>query len=150
MTADARPGLVLKGKLTSFDPLVDKATGMIPCEGLLENPKSALLPGMFVDVTLQTGHTQRVLTVSQAAVSYNLFGDYVYVVKPPEKGAENPTVQQAQVTLGDEKDGRVAVLKGVKEGDDIVTSGQLKLSNGTPVKVDEKPLPTPNVAETNY
>lgn len=150
VTADARPGLTLKGKLTSFDPLVDKATGMIPCEGLLENPNSALLPGMFVDVTLQTGHTQRVLTVSQAAVSYNLFGDYVYVVKPPEKDGENPTVQQAQITLGDEKDARVAVLKGLEEGDDIVTSGQLKLSNGTQVKVDEKPLPTPNVAETNY
>jgi membrane fusion protein (multidrug efflux system) len=42
------------------------------------------------------------------------------------------------------------VLKGLGEGDQIVTSGQLKLSNGTPVKVDEKPLPTPNVAETNY
>ena len=90
------------------------------------------------------------LTISQAAVSYNLFGDYVYVVKPPENGADNPKVEQAQVTLGDEKGARVAVLKGLSEDDQIVTSGQLKLSNGTPVKVDEKPLPTPNVAETNY
>jgi membrane fusion protein, multidrug efflux system len=150
VTADARPGLVLKGKLTSFDPLVDKATGMIPCEGLLENAKSAFLPGMFVDVTLQTGHTQHVLTISQAAISYNLFGDYVYQVKPAENGGEHPTVQQAQVTLGDEKAARVAVVKGLREGDQIVTSGQLKLSNGTPVKVQEQPMPTPNVAETNY
>ena len=55
VTADARPGTTLKGKLASFDPLVDKSTGMIPCEGLVGNPQAAFLPGMFVDVKLQTG-----------------------------------------------------------------------------------------------
>jgi membrane fusion protein, multidrug efflux system len=150
VTADARPGLTIKGKLTSFDPRVDKATGMIACEGLLENPKSDLLPGMFVNVSLQTSGEQKVLTISQAAVSYNLFGDYVYVVKPPQNGAENPTVQQAQVTLGEHRTDRVAVADGLAAGDQIVTSGQLKLSNGTPVKVQETPLAAPNVAQSNY
>jgi membrane fusion protein (multidrug efflux system) len=150
VTADARPGLTLQGKLTSFDPRVDPSTGMISCEGLLGNPKAELLPGMFVHVTVETAKAQRVLTVSQAAISYNLFGDYVYVVKPPRQGAQHPTVQQAQVTLGERRAARVAVLKGLRDGDLIVTSGQLKLSNGTPAKVQEQPLPTPNVAETNY
>ncbi len=150
VTADARPGVTLNGKLTAFDPRVDPATGLIPCEGLIGNPKVTLLPGMFVDVTLETSQPQHVLTVSQAAVSYNLFGDYVYVVKPPENGAEHPTVQQVQVTLGERRNASVVVLKGLSKGQEVVTSGQLKLSNGTPVKVQEQPLPTPNVAETNY
>jgi membrane fusion protein (multidrug efflux system) len=150
VTSDARPGLTLKGTLTSFDPRVDKATGMIACEGLIENPKETLLPGMFVNVTIETSNPRQVLTVSQAAVSYNLFGDYVYVVHPPEKESEHPTVKQALVTPGERQNGRVAVLKGLTKGDEIVTSGQLKLSNGTPVKIKKTPLPSPNVAEINY
>ena len=150
VTADARPGVTLNGKLTSFDPRVDSSTGMIACEGLLGNPKAALLPGMFVDVNVETSQPQQVLTVSQAAISYNLFGDYVYVVKPPAKGAEQPTAHQVLVSLGERRGARVAVLKGIGKDDQVVTSGQLKLANGAPVKIDTTPLPTPNVAEQNY
>lgn len=150
VAAGARPGHTFTGTLTSFDPLVDKATGMSACEGLIDNPDAELLPGMFVDVTLEGGKTRRVLTVSQAAISYNLYGDYVYVVKPAQDSSKHPTVQQAQVTLGQERNARVAVLNGLKEGDRIVTSGQLKLSNGAPIKLRNESVKLPHVAEMNY
>lgn len=150
VTSDARPGLTVKGKLTSFDPLVDIATSMIRCEGLIENRDGALLPGMFVQVAVTRAQPETVLTISQAAVSYNLFGDYVYVVSPPQHGAANPTVKQVLITPGERRGDRVAVLKGLAGGEQVVTSGQLKLTNGSSVKVDAAPLAAPNVADTNY
>ncbi len=150
VTSDARPGTTFKGKLTSFDPRVDPNTGMIACEGLVPNPGGALLPGMFVEVTLDKTGTQSVLTTSQAAVSYNLFGNYVYIVSPPAEGAQHPTVKQALVTLGERRDDRLAISKGVSPGDQVVTSGQLKLANGTPVQLDTTPQRSPDVAQQNY
>ena len=86
------------------------------------------------------------LTLPQAAIVYNPYGATVYVVQP-SKGKDDkgqplpPTVQQAFVTIGDTRGDQVAILKGVEAGTVVVTSGQLKLKNGTPIAIDNSVQP---------
>lgn len=150
VTADARPGLALSGKLTSFDPRVESSTGMISCEGLVANPDDAMLPGMFIEVMLDKASATAVLTTSQAAISYNLFGNYVFVIDRSENKARHPTARQTFITPGERRGDRVAITKGVAAGDQLVTSGQLKLANGTPLQLDATPQSVPEVTQQNY
>jgi len=50
--------------------------------------------------------------------------------------------KQVFVTTGATRGDQVAILKGVKEGDTVVSAGQLKLKNGSPVVINNKILPT--------
>ena len=146
LTTDAFPGAVFEGKLTSIDPLVDAATRNVALEASVANPERRLLPGMFARVAVASGQTQRYLTLPQTAITYNPYGATVFVAKTSGAGL---TAEQTFVTTGPTRGDQVAVLKGIKRGDIIVTSGQLKLKNGTPLRVDntitpkDEPNPTP-------
>ena len=96
---------------------------------------------MFVHVTVETNQSQQFLTVPQSAISFNPYGDIAYVVKqtPPTL-----TVQQVFVTLGETRGDQIAVLKGLKAGDEIVTSGQLKLRNGSTIVINNTIQPSDN------
>lgn len=150
VTADAFPGKVFEGTVTSLEPRVDPATGLVKVEGTLPNPQSELLAGMFVNVEVELDQTKERVVVPSSAVSYNLYGDFVFVIEQPKEGQEHPTVRRAMVETGERRGADVAILKGVEPGDLVVTSGQLKLQNGMQVAVDNEPLPQPAVAAQNY
>lgn len=150
VTTDAQPDQVFEGEVTSSEPQVDSGTGLVKVEGTLPNPDQVLLPGMFVNVEIDLADERTVVVVPEEAVSYNLYGDYVYVVQPKEEGAEHPTVQRVNVEAGERRDGNVVLSSGVSAGDTVVTSGQLKLSNGTAVEVVDGAIPDPAVEESNY
>lgn len=133
MTTDAWPGRTFAGSVAAVEPLVDSKTGMIAVQGRFPNADAALRPGMFARIEVSRGATTPVVTVPVAAVSYNLHGDSVFVVKD---GADNSKeAARLFVTLGERREGKVAVLKGVEAGALVVTSGQVKLENGSPVEV---------------
>ncbi|MDE2397180.1 MAG: efflux RND transporter periplasmic adaptor subunit [Burkholderiales bacterium] len=146
LRSDAFPGQDFKGQITAISPLVDAATRNLSVRATLPNPKHQLMPGMYAKVAVDTGATQRYLTLPQTAITYNPYGSTVFVVKD-DKGGQ--VAQQVFVTTGATRGDQVAVLSGISEGQMIVTSGQLKLKNGTPVKVDNSiqpandPNPTP-------
>ncbi len=150
VTADAQPGQVFKGKVTSREPKVDPGTGLVKVEGNVPNPDELLLPGMFVNVEIELADERKVVVIPNEAVSYNLYGDYVYVVVPKEGDAEHPTVKRVTVETGQRRDGNVVITKGVEAGDTVVTSGQLKLSNGTAVEITEGGIPAPDVEKSKY
>lgn len=134
------------GSITTIEPIVDSATRNVQVEATLSNPKHLLKPGMFAEVTIDLDKPQKLLTVPQSAISFNSFGDLIYLVidsgKKDPKNQPQLTVKQVFVTLGDKRGDQVAVVKGLHLGDMIVTSGQLKLRNGSSVIINNSLAPT--------
>jgi membrane fusion protein (multidrug efflux system) len=99
---------------------------------------------MFASVSIASGGPQAFLTLPQTAVSYNPYGDTVFVVeegKGPD-GKAMLVAQQKFVTIGGTRGDQVAVLSGIKEGDTVVTAGQIKLRSGVPVIVNNSIQPS--------
>ncbi len=169
MTCDSFPGQKFTGKITTINPIVDTATRNIQVEATIANAKQQLLPGMFASVEIDTGKPIKYLTLPQTAISYNPYGEIAYIVKEKtetdhkdnkkekeknknkdkKKSKDNDKgpaliAQQTFVTVGDSRGDQVAVLKGINEGDIVVTSGQLKLKNGSTVIINNKVVPSNN------
>jgi membrane fusion protein (multidrug efflux system) len=142
---DAFPGQIFKGRITTIEPLIDTSTRNGQIEATIENPRHTLVPGMFASVTVNTGEAARYLTLPQTAVSYNPYGNIVYIIQKSHKDKKHPlTVVQTFVKTGQTRGDQVAILSGLKEEDLIVTSGQLKLKNNTPVVIDNTVVPNNN------
>lgn len=167
VTVDAFAGRSFAGQVTAISPKIELETRNIAAQATLANPDKQLLPGMFTHVAVANGAPQRHLTLPQTAVAYAPYGDTVFVVHPgapdaaAKSGAAAPRgrdpaavanasppgdqaqryVKQVLVTLGPRRGDQVAILDGIAAGDVIVTSGQLKLKNGTPVNVNNAVQP---------
>ena len=143
---DAYAGRRFSGKLSAINPKVDLGTRNVQVEATVPNHDKALTPGMFAKVSVDVGHEQRQLTLPQAAIVYNPYGDTVYVVQPSkgkdDKGRPLPaTVKQTFVTLGETRGDQVEIVKGIKAGTVVVTSGQIKLKNDAPIVIDNRVQP---------
>jgi membrane fusion protein, multidrug efflux system len=137
---DTYPDLKFTGKILAINPLVDTASRNVQVRATFGNPDEKLLPGMFVTVDIDVGAPQHYVTLPKTAIYYNSYGDIAYVVKEEaEKGGEKKYVaQQVFVKTGDTRGDQVAVLTGVEPGAVVVSAGQNKLHNGSPVKIDNK------------
>jgi membrane fusion protein (multidrug efflux system) len=143
LKTDAFAGEPFPGEISSIDPKVDPATRNIQVRATVRNPKRMLLPGMFATVAITSGEPQRHITLPQTAVSYNPYGDTVFVVEEQkgQDGKASLLAQQKFVTTGGTRGDQVAILSGIKEGDTIVTAGQIKLRTGVPVIVNNSIQP---------
>jgi membrane fusion protein (multidrug efflux system) len=144
LKTDAFQGQEFPGEVSSIDPKVDPATRNVQVRATVRNPKRSLLPGMFATVVLVSGGPKRFLTLPQTAVSYNPYGDTVFVVEESKGKDEKVALvaQQRFVTTGETRGDQVAILSGIKEGDTVVTAGQIKLRSGIPVIVNNSIQPT--------
>jgi membrane fusion protein (multidrug efflux system) len=154
LTVDAYPDQVFEGTVASLDARVSQETRTLLVRGTLANPRLQLLPGMFANVAVLTGAPRKVVTVPRTAVSYSLYGDSVYVAKPqgtssaqtqgPQPaGEEIFVVERRFVKTGQQRGDLVAVTSGLEPGERVVTTGQLKLNNGSLVKIDNTQELTP-------
>jgi membrane fusion protein (multidrug efflux system) len=143
VTSDTYPGVTYKGKITTIDPKVDVSTRNVQVEATIENPKKQLFPGMFTTVELDTGKPKDFFTLPQTAISYNPYGEIIYLVKEAknDSGKTELVATQTFVTTGESRGDQVVVLKGLNEGDTVVVSGQLKLKNGSVVTVNNSVMP---------
>jgi len=164
VTSDGFPGVTFPGKISAISPKVDTATRNVVVEATLSNSRRQLLPGMFANAAVEVGDKKHYLTLPQTAITYNPYGSTVFLVltadeaaaaaranaasgagsaPTPAQAASGSTlvVQQAFVTTGETRGDQVAILKGLKEGQQVVTSGQVKLKNGTPIVIDNSVLP---------
>jgi len=147
ITTDSYPGKYFVGKISSIDPKVDPTTRNVQVEAIVSNPKHELLPGMFAEVTINTEQEKTYLTVPQSAISFNSFGDIIYIVEESQNDNDRKPilkVKQSFVKVGDTRGDQIAILEGLKEGDTIVTSGQLKLRNGSEIIVNNSVQPNNN------
>ncbi|HSS71739.1 MAG TPA: efflux RND transporter periplasmic adaptor subunit [Casimicrobiaceae bacterium] len=145
LAADAYKGIIFEGRVNAINPKVDTNTRNVQIEATIPNAKRQLLPGMFATVKLNSGDEQRYLTLPQTSITYNPYGDTVFVVKASDKkddkGNAVLTAQQVFVTTGPTRGDQIAILKGVEPGMEVVTSGQVKLKNGSPVVVNNSVVP---------
>lgn len=145
LTTDTYPKSVFAGKISTIDPKVDPSTRNVAIEATLDNSKLQLLPGLFGNVEIITGKPIRYLTLPQTAISYNAYGDMVFLVKQTGKTKEGKpllTVNQVFVVTGSTRGDQVAILSGLNEGDWVVTAGQMKLQNSSVVKINNTVLPS--------
>lgn len=190
VTADAYPGQSFAGEITAINPVVDASTRNVRVQATLKNPQHKLLPGMFANISVVSGESQRYLTLPQNAVAFNPYGETVFIVVPrgqenaadpnkpaelvqsealkkadeelkaaaeaakngkaedkpqaaPAEGGEPQLVaRQLFIKTGLSRGDQVAVLSGLNEGDEVVTSGQIKLKNGTLVVINNEIQPS--------
>jgi membrane fusion protein (multidrug efflux system) len=143
LTSDDVSATEFSGRVTAIDSLVDKTTRNIQVQATLNNPDGKLRPGMFVQTELSLGSSRSVITLPASAISYASFGDSVFVVTDL-KGQNGQTyrgVRQQFVKLGGTRGDQIAIASGVKEGEEVVTSGVFKLRNGAAVVVNNKVQP---------
>lgn len=149
INVDAFAGKTFTGKVTSIDARVSIEARTMLVRAQVGNPSRELRPGMFANVAVLVGEGRDVVTVPRTAVSYSLYGDTVFVVKPApqEPGAaqaatapsDQPLVVERRVVKpGDARGDRVEIVDGLKAGERVVTEGQLKLAPNARVRVDDK------------
>jgi membrane fusion protein (multidrug efflux system) len=158
VTVDTFPGEVFKGEIESLDARVAQDTRTLLVRGSLPNGTRKLLPGMFANVVVLAGDPRDVVTVPRTAVTYSLYGDSVYAVK--QVASEAPKADDKAgapaepkliadrrfVKTGEAREDRVMILSGVAAGEQVVTTGQLKLNPGAAIRIDNtQPLTRPDV-----
>ena len=149
VSSDTYPGRTFTGKITTINPKVETDSRNVQVEATINNPRHELFPGMYVSAEVKAGKEERYLTLPQAAVTYNPYGETVYIIEESGKGPDGSpllTAKQTFVALGPTRGDQVAVLKGIKEGDTVVTSGQLKLKSGSTVIINNQVRPSNDAA----
>jgi RND family efflux transporter MFP subunit len=146
LAVDAQPGRSFTGKVTAIDARVSADSRNVTVRAQFDNADHKLLPGMFADVTVNTGAPADVLAVPRTAVVYGLYGDNAFVVVPAPSG-DGLVVDRRLIRLGATRGERIAIVDGLKVGDKVVIAGQIKLQPKSPVVIDQGgALPPP--AET--
>lgn len=145
ISVDAFEGKLFSGKVTSVDARVSIESRTILVRAQVTNPKGELRPGMFANVALLVGKGVDVVTLPRTSITYSLYGDTVFVVKPapaaagaaPAAADQPLIVERRVVKTGDTRGDRVSIAEGVVAGERIVTEGQLKLQPNARVRIDE-------------
>ena len=135
--------VIAAGKVTAINSVVDEATRNVQIQAEFRNPVGRLRPGMFVEVEARLGKGAAVIALPATAVSYAPYGNSIFVVRDL-KGPNGKTyrgVEQRFVKLGGSRGDQVAVISGLKTGEEVVTSGVFKLRNGASVVVNNSIRP---------
>lgn len=141
--------LKFHGKITGIDPKVNSATRLVSVRALIANQNGELTPGQFVQVRVELPVENDVIALPQTVLTTSLYGDYLYVVAPadekgkPTNGTVDPSdknqklvAKQVFVKIGRRSGSLIEIKDGVKPGDVVVTAGENRLTNGSPVTID--------------
>jgi len=142
---DTYPGVSFTGELVAIDPKIDTATRNLSIRAAFKNPDHKLLPGMYATAQIDTGTPEQYITLPQTAVTYNAYGSTAFLIDDKGKDDKGQPLLQARqifVTAGETRGDQVAILKGINAGDQVVTAGQVKLRNGSPVIVNNSVVPS--------
>ena len=147
---DAYPGQVFAGAINALNAKVDDATRNLQVQATLRNADGKLRAGMFGTVDVLLPQKNNFVTLSQTAIVYNPYGNAVYVVEKSTEDANagGLVARQRFVQMGETRGDQVAILKGVQAGEEIITSGQLKLRNGAVIAINNTIAPASNPAPT--
>lgn len=143
VSVDVFPEQIFRGKITTIEPLVDASTRNAAVEALIDNKDKKLKPGMFVNVDVIVGIPKAFITVPQTAITFNSYGNVIYLLERNPKDAKL-TVKQRFVSTGETRGEQIQVLKGLKAGEEFISSGQLKLRNGSEVIINNAIVPSNN------
>jgi membrane fusion protein (multidrug efflux system) len=148
---DAFKDQTFPGEVSAINPKVDASTRNVQVRATMKNADHRLIPGMYATIDISTGAPLNYVTLPQTAITYSPYGNTVYIVDEKGKDASGKpqlVARQNFVTMGSTRGDQVAVLKGVNEGEMVVTSGQIKLHNGSTVLIDNSIQPTADASPT--
>jgi membrane fusion protein (multidrug efflux system) len=151
VSVDTYPNHKFEGDINAIDSKVDPNSHTVRVQGLIPNPGHLLRAGMFANVTVSAGKPMQLVTVPKSAITYSLYGDSVFIVttdktQKDDKGQPQLVANEVFIKLGDERGTRVAVLNGLKAGDEVVTSGMQKLHTGSVVAINNDVTPDQTAA----
>jgi len=143
----AYPGELFVGEIGAINPKVEDNTRNLQVRAQLANPEGKLLPGMFANLEVLLPGDKAQVVVPETAITYTLYGNSVYVVseqkndkgevQKDDQGQPKLVVERRFVETGERRDGQVVILKSLKDGERVVTAGQLKLDHGSHVSIAE-------------
>lgn len=158
--------LAFKGSIKGIEPKVDPSSRLVSVRAEIVNPDGKLSPGQFVQVRVELPTEDGVIAIPDTALVSSLYGDFVFVVKPAQPAQTQPATPPAQgaaaaaegdaapaeaapalavsqvfVKTGRRSEGAIEIVQGIAAGDEVVTAGQNRLSNNTPVRVDNTLTP---------
>lgn len=139
VVVDAFPGKTFTGAVQAVDPRLDEATFTMLIRAAVPNPDESLRPGMFAQVEVVLPASEKLLVLPAAAIIYSPYGDSVFVI-------EDGVAQPRFVKPGPQRGDVVGIISGLKAGEQVVTSGQVKLRKGSPVRVDNTAAPDASTA----
>lgn len=139
INTNGTPTKPIKGVITAINSKVDQGTRNILIQATIPNSNLQLYPGMFALVKVLLREHKNIVTLPQTAIAYSLHGDSVFIIKKEGKDKKDKPILKAYrqyIKVGERRADEIAVLDGVKAGDQVISSGQLKLQNGTHVEID--------------
>ena len=139
---DAQADTSFKGTISAIEPAVNYQSGVIQVQAHIPNQDDMLRSGMFAKANIILPTIEDQIAVPETAINYTLYGETVYIIsdQTTDAGDAFKQVDQKIIKLGESKDGDIHVLSGLKADDVIVTSGQVRLSNGAHVKLIESDI----------
>jgi len=147
-TVEGSKDSVFHGKVTAIDPVVNDATRNVSVQATFPNLRGELKPGMYATVRVVVGEGQPIVSLPSSAINYAPYGNSVFILEDM-KGPDGKTyrgVRQQFVKLGRAMGDQVAILGGVKAGDEVATSGVFKLRPNAAVKVNNTVMPSDSTA----
>lgn len=149
LSVDAYPGEIFEGRISAIEPEVDTATRNVRIQATVPNPQRKLRPGMFSRLSLDFANSRTVILVPRTAISFAPFGNSVYVVTETGEGEQKSRVVKRRfVKTGEIRGDLVEVTEGLKAGEEIASSGLLKLQNDTRVTINNSVQPSAEEAPT--
>jgi membrane fusion protein (multidrug efflux system) len=131
---------VVKGEVTAIGADIDSVTRNATVQSSLENATNQFIPGMAVQTTVSLSNPQKVLAVPTTAVIFAPFGDTIFIIdKDKEKGTLK--ARQQFVRLGKSRGDFIEIVDGLKAGEQVVSAGAFKLTNGQSVVLSKTPQP---------
>ncbi|MFD2112868.1 efflux RND transporter periplasmic adaptor subunit [Thiorhodococcus fuscus] len=135
----AQPDHVFTGRIEAISPSLDKMTRNVSIRARFDNPEHLLRPGMFARTTTVLPAEKRTLVIPRQAVTFNTYGDSVFLIQDTDG---KPKVQRRQIRTGAVRDDEVVILDGLAEGDRVVSAGQVKLTNGQEIAIQDETAPS--------
>jgi membrane fusion protein (multidrug efflux system) len=136
------------GTITALNSMVDQATRNIQIQATFPNPEWRLRPGMFAKVSVVMSERQNVVAIPATAIHYAPYGDSIFIVSEmkDQQGKDYKGVKEQFIKLGHSRGDMIAVVSGLKPGEEVVTSGVFRLKNGARVNINNQIKPGTNLA----
>lgn len=131
-----------EGEVAAIESRLDEATRNLIVQGKVANPERKLRAGMFANVDVLLPEVD-VIAIPATAISYAPYGDSVFVVRDGKTPDGKPAkiAEQRFVRTGQRRGDFVAIVSGVNEGEEVVSSGTFKVRTGFPVNVNNSVQP---------
>lgn len=129
---DAYSGQIFPATIIAIDPLIGKSR-TVQIQAELTNQEGKLKAGMYASVQVTPKNRDHILTVPETAVTYTAYGDTVFIIKKNEQN--QLTAQRVAVKVGQRFQGKIEIIDGLNAGQNVITSGQLKLNDGSAVQL---------------